>query len=111
VALPEIFPAKPGREKFILIALGPGIFLLQPESGRKNFRLGPVSTGKISSDYIERPGIFSGCRELIRQAIRVGFLQRPGHSLPAACGGAEPGLVVVGRTFGPVGTGPVVRSW
>jgi hypothetical protein len=47
VALPVIFPGKirPGKI-FVLIVLGPGNFLLQPESGRKIFRFVPVTAGK-----------------------------------------------------------------
>jgi hypothetical protein len=84
-SVPGNLPGKtrPGKILF-LIVVGPGNFLLQPESGRTIFRFVPVTAGNISSDYIERPGIFSGCRELICGAVRAGFL-----------------LMVSGRTFGP----------
>jgi hypothetical protein len=109
-ASPVIFPAKSGREKFYFDRVGPGkIFCCNRHPAKQfsgSYRFRPE---KIRSDCSRRPGIFSGCRELIRRDIRAGFLQRLVYSLSVACGGVGPGLVGVGRTRGRCSTGPVVN--
>ena len=65
-----------------------------------------IFSAKIGREkiYFDRvgPGIFSGCRELIHQAVRAGFLQGPGHSRAGSVRWGGAGVVGRGRTRGPV---------